>query len=129
MPGNATAQTNLRMSSFFTTLEQMRDLRAANIGHAPPNAPAIDLARKVLELIQSFEAFPVPTLIAPSVEEGVGISFVSGHRRALLECYNDGTIAVGTVDGEKVDVRPVRDARSELVNALEWINGFLSNPR
>ena len=125
---------NIRITPLQSTslrdLKGLGSLKHEDLGFAPPNQLAISIACTVIETIQSLENSHAPSRIAASAEEGVGISFREEGRRALLECYNDGTIVAGIIQpGEKVRVRPVTAENLEIREALEWINGFLSNSR
>ena len=58
----------------------------------PPNERARSTAKNILEILEQ-EAMP-PSRLLPSREGGITISFAEGSRRAEIEAYNSGEIAV-----------------------------------
>ncbi|HEY3320468.1 MAG TPA: hypothetical protein VGP72_08380 [Planctomycetota bacterium] len=91
-------------------------------GSAAPNQVAITCAQEVLDKLSDLGLAPANVL--PSVDEGVGISFSSGKRYALIECYNTGEIAaVISLDVEHVEAWDVTEA--SLTEAVEKINGHI----
>jgi hypothetical protein len=67
-------------------------------GTEPPNAIALERARKVLKIISTYR-LPWPD-VTPSAEEGICISFHAGQLYAHIECFNSGEIVAATSDGK-----------------------------
>jgi len=66
----------------------------------PPNACAIDNARRILNFLALAGAAFLVRRIAPSVEGGIGVVFAcQGQRYPDIECFNDGTIMAIASDG------------------------------
>jgi hypothetical protein len=58
----------------------------------PPDELALRITRDILKMLEQ-EAMP-PSRLLPSREGGVTISFAEGPRRAEIEIYNSGEVAV-----------------------------------
>ena len=110
------------------TLEELGNLPTNwdSYGANPPNSTALVWGRTVLEVLLNMN-FP-PTRILPSVEEGVGICFISGKKYADIECFNTGEIVAVTSDGQgNPNVWEVNPDRKELKNSLDRIRVYLQS--
>jgi hypothetical protein len=83
----------LRKLTEFSRLSQNWDSHDAE----PPNAIAINHAKRILSILVRMN-FP-PSHVTPSVENGVGISFIRGNKYADIECFNTGEILAVTSTG------------------------------
>ena len=93
-------------------------------GAETPNDQAIYWAKAALQVLSDME-FP-PKRITPSVENGVGISFISGERYGDIECFNTGEILAVTSDRQgKPHVWEVETTEQGLRSALSEIRDFL----
>ncbi len=93
-------------------------------GAEPPNRVVQEWSRVILEILLELN-FP-PTRVSPSVENGIGISFIKGEKYADMECFNTGEILAVTSYGQ--DYPPVWEVdcdREALKSALERIQQFL----
>ena len=92
-------------------------------GAAAPNSHAIRNTEDILKKL--YDANLSPSRMAPSVEEGVVMSFSNGHRYAVIDCYNDGPIVVGlSSKGSKPNVWEII-SESDLDDAIERIETHL----
>lgn len=90
----------------------------------PPNNTALNWASKTLEILSKTGLSP--TRITPSVENGIGISFISDNRYADIECFNEGDILAVTSDGQgNPEVWEVEATMLGLTFAIEKIRVFL----
>lgn len=95
-----------------------------NCGAEPPNLDALYWAKTVLEILFSMNF--QPTCITPSVENGVGISFVRGRKYADVECFNTGEILAVTSDGQNnPEVWEVTNHLENIEIALRKIRDFI----
>lgn len=111
---------------FFRQLEKMRDLQHNwdSYGAERPNEKALYWSDTVLKVL--FHANFVPDKVSPSVENGVGISFVNGRRYADIECFNDGTILAVTSDGSgDPNVWHVAPNTEDIEHAVDYVRSFL----
>jgi hypothetical protein len=97
-----------------------------SLGSAAPNQLSMHTTNRVLDVLYDMEVDP--SAIAPSAEEGVGISFVKGEKHAILECYNDGSILAATYkDAGEPDIWDVGSSESEIKEAVEKISSFIES--
>ncbi len=90
----------------------------------PPNAIAINHARLILGALVQIN-FP-PSHVTPSVENGVGISFISASKYADIECFNTGEILAVTSTGQgKPTVWEVGSNSAALRSAVRKIRDFI----
>ncbi len=69
----------------------------------------------------------LPDKITPSVENGVGISFIQGDKYADIECFNTGEILAVTSDRQSPpQVWEVEDRPQAITAALRKIRDFIS---
>lgn len=101
--------------------------RAAAKGIAIPNALSIFNARMVAEELHETQFTLIPSMIAPSVEEGVGISFMNNEKRAIIECYNTGQILLGLSNARAMEVLPINSDKKEIHGALARVYEFLNS--
>lgn len=93
-------------------------------GAEPPNDTALNWARETLKILSKIGF--APTRITPSVENGVGISFICGNKYADIECFNDGDIVAVISDGKgNPEVWEVEANNLEITSAIEKIRVFL----
>lgn len=93
-------------------------------GAEPPNNLALDWASQILEILS--EIGFSPARITPSVENGVGISFISDNKYADIECFNEGDILAVTSDGQgNPEVWEVEATTLGIKFAIEKIRVFL----
>jgi hypothetical protein len=83
----------------------------------PPNELARSTTRDILRLLEH-EAMP-PSRLLPSRERGITISFAEGLRRAEIEAYNSGEIAVAIYT--PTDVLKVWELNAENASIREAI--------
>ena len=126
-----TLEGNQKVLEWFTpickNLCQLLDLPPNwdSYGAAPPNAIAIDTAEDILELLWDMSV--KPSRIAPSVDEGVVISFDAHQGDARIECLNSGEIVAVLTDARGVpNVREVENDRTEFRATAEEIASALS---
>jgi hypothetical protein len=111
---------------FQQQLDEMRHLpdNWNGYGSAPPNHVAIRNSLEALYLTLEMD-FP-PSQVVPSAQEGVGISFASGEKRAIIECFNDGDIVVIKYEGDSdPEVREIGGSREEIKDSLLFIYDFI----
>jgi hypothetical protein len=119
-------------TSFDIFQQQLDRLKNLNddwngYGSAAPNYDAISTAQNIIDELREMDF--VPENVASSSEGGVGISFLKGGKRALIECYNDGEIASITFEGEKEPtIWEISNGRLEIRNALDRIYEFINGP-
>jgi hypothetical protein len=95
-------------------------------GAEPPNSVALDWAHQCLNILQTMNF--APTKITPSVENGVGISFISDKKYADIECFNTGEILAVISDGQgNPTVWEVQRTNQGIKSALGEIRVFLQN--
>ncbi len=89
----------------------------------PPNAVARDNAVEVLKVLAELDLRP--THVDPSVEEGVCLSFRSGHKYADIECFNSGEVLAIISDESSEDVWDVmeRGFKSAVVRINQFVAG------
>jgi len=112
--------------SVMLDLRKMRHLNDNwnGLGSAPPNSHAIWNAQDVISILHKVDF--APSQISPSAEEGVGISFVKGDKYAIIECYNDGDIAVAFSDGQgKTDIWEIGTSNSEIKETIDRLVAYL----
>lgn len=95
-------------------------------GASPPNATALHWAEVILNLLT--EANIAFSKITPSVESGIGISFISKDRYADIECFNTGEIAAVLSDGQgNINTWEVGKDTPSIKFALDKIHAFMEN--
>jgi len=113
-------------------LRQVRQLDELNqlpdnwdsYGAEPPNAIALSWAKTVLVALFGIDL--PPDHVTPSVENGVGISFVHGDRYADVECFNTGEILAVTSTGQgNPTVWEVEKNSVAIESALRKIRDFI----
>lgn len=112
---------------FTQRLEEIANLSDDwdSCGTAAPNQASISNAMDILSILHETDL--VPTQISPSVEEGIGISFVKGDKDAFVECYNDGEVLAVISDQQKErDIWQIRNSKEAFKRALETINIFIN---
>jgi hypothetical protein len=93
-------------------------------GAEPPNSLVIERALECLKNLQEINFSP--TKITPSVENGIGISFVSGKKYADIEYFNTGEVLAVTSNGQgNPTVWEIDLNEQELKSALDKIRDFL----
>jgi len=107
----ASVESSLRQSTFLMMKARFAEARERlestvalepnwdTYGADPPNEKARELARSILASLEA-NSFP-PTRLMPSVEGGIGISFVAQDNRADIEVYNTGEIAAAIYSNVK----------------------------
>lgn len=111
-------------------LESLKTLKSNwdGYGSDKPTENTVDSARTFLEAMHSLENAISPSLISPSTEGGVGISFSFGNRKALIEFYNDGENLLALIpENGNTRFLPVQNSRQDFTKALEAINDFLNS--
>ncbi len=93
-------------------------------GTESPNSTAINHTRRVLLVLRRIN-FP-PSQITPSVENGIGISFIRGTKYADVECFNTGEILAVTSTGQDTPTVWEVDSGTETIEAtLRRIRDFI----
>jgi hypothetical protein len=89
-----------KWSACFELIRRLPKLKEGwdGAGAAPPNAESIRNSRQLLRAMVNYGGLPVPA-IAPSVEEGICISFHENEMYADIECFNSGEVIGATSDG------------------------------
>jgi len=88
----------------------------------PPNSISIEYSKHFLKLLSCKINLPSPR-IAPSVEEGVGISFNNEDKYLNIEFFNSGEIIVGTSDKNgNVDIKEFEHDNE--IKILEMVDNF-----
>lgn len=96
-------------------------------GAVAPNETAIRNAWDIIYLIHEDEVGMEPTNLLPSAEDGVGISFTRGTRRAIIECDNEGEMAAIIYErGKSSEAWPITGSLDDIRQTLDRINAFLS---
>lgn len=102
----ASVASSLRQSTFLSMKARFAEVRErleSTVALAPnwdtygadaPNERARELARNILSILEANSLAPIRLM--PSVEGGIGISFVVQDNRADIEIYNTGEIAAAT---------------------------------
>ena len=111
---------------YVFTLEKLRELPENwdSYGAEPPNFTALYWSKTVLELLLRMNL--PPSRVTPSVENGVGISFIRGQKYADIECFNTGEILAVISDRRgKPYVWEVGDNIEAIKLALEKICVFI----
>lgn len=94
-------------------------------GAEPPNEVARALAGKILDALET--DLLLPTRLMASAEGGIAISFVEEDKRAEIEIYNTGEIAVATYHAHREpEAWESSDADSALKNAIIKIRVHLT---
>lgn len=83
----------------FTEIQELGDLWHRE-GIPGPNQDAIRDSSRVLEQLYADTGI-LPQRVTQSVEEGIYIDFVNGHR-VILEMYNEGTAAIIVTDYKNI---------------------------
>jgi hypothetical protein len=110
----------------YAMLSSLRTLERGWDGYdaAPPNSLALELTRWILDA--SMDANFPPVGLAPSVEEGTTLTFLSGAQMAAIECYNSGELFAVMSDGHGDptiwEIAPDADSITE---ALSRMRDFL----
>lgn len=113
---------------WFTKLKACLELEEGWNGDAaaPPNAQAIDNAIVFLKALER-ENYQ-PTRIAASAMEGIAITRKVGKKKALVECYNNGTVYFLFSDRESgnMDVKPLLLDQDSLTGFIASMRDFLN---
>lgn len=89
-----------------------------------PNSTALNWTKEILEILVCLKF--APTKIIPSVENGVGISFVYNDKYADIECFNEGNILAVTSDRQgNIEVWEVEATTLGMASTIEKIRVFL----
>jgi hypothetical protein len=110
----------------YKKLIALSDLSANwdSYGAESPNDTALNWTKEVLRILFHLD-FP-PTKITPSVENGVGISFICNNKYADIECFNEGDILAITSDGQgNPEVWEVEATTLGITSTIEKIRVFL----
>ncbi|MBU0514869.1 MAG: hypothetical protein KJ621_08865 [Proteobacteria bacterium] len=93
-------------------------------GSEAPNELALAAAREVLIVLQKVGL--APSRLAPSAEDGVGISFYKGNKYANIECFNDGEIWATISDPPKeAEIWQLSISPEDIRLSVEKIGSFL----
>ena len=94
-------------------------------GVVRPNKIAIHAAEEILAVLH--EVNLSPTQIAPSVEEGVTLSFHENNRYGIIESYNSGEVCAAIYRSDKEPlVWQMGTSIGEIKEASQFINVFLN---
>lgn len=93
-------------------------------GTAPPNAVAMNIAKRVLGQLDNV-GFQ-PTRIDPSEDEGVCIAFRNGDNYADVECFNNGDILAVTSNAKARSRRVWDVSKQGLGQSIAQIRKFIS---
>jgi hypothetical protein len=110
----------------YEKLKQLSNLPANwdSYNAEPPNNIALNWTREILKILFKM-GFP-PTRITPSVENGVGISFICEHKYADIECFNEGDILAVISDGKGIpEVWEVESTTLAITSTIDKIREFL----
>ncbi len=114
------------IAGYYKKLKELSSLPTNwdSYGAEPPNDIALNWTKEILSILFKIE-FP-PTRITPSVENGVGISFICDNKYADIECFNEGEILAVTSDGKgNPEVWEVETSTLGITSAIEKIRVFL----
>ncbi len=110
------------------TIRMMSDLKVGwdSYDAAPPNVFALKNAVKMTDLLCTVGL--LPTRVAPSVDEGVTISFCIKNKYLVLECSNDSGIVIGysKTDEEFYPVAWEVKTDDEIIDSIEKIKEYLN---
>jgi hypothetical protein len=94
-------------------------------GAASPNGQAMLNAEDILNRL--YDANLSPSRMAPSVEEGIALSFSRADRYAVIECSNEGSIVVGLSfkgsDPKVWEIMSDSDIDDAIERIYEYLNG------
>jgi hypothetical protein len=114
------------LNKFNNELTAMQSLEDDwnGMGSARPNRLAIKNAEDILHILSDMSIRP--DLIAPSAEEGVGISIVRGNIYSVVESYNDGEVWVCCSNPHKGRmIWQVGTTKEEFREAIERLDSCL----
>jgi len=133
----ASVASSLRGSAFLTMKTRFADAREKlestaalepnwdTYGAEPPNETARTLVRSIITSLEA-NSFP-PTRVMPSVEGGIGLSFVEQSNRAQIEVYNTGEIAAAIYSTLKApETWTVPDTERSLRTTIDRIRVHLA---
>ncbi len=115
-----------QFKEFYRKLDELANLPENwdSYGAEPPNNLAISLAHKALDVLTEMNFRP--SRVTPSVENGIGISFIFEDKYADIECFNTGEVLAVISDGKEIpDVWEVELTRQGLKSAVGKIRVFL----
>ena len=122
-------QTPKRLDWITECYRKLRELSSLSrnwdsYGAEAPNDIALNWTKEILNILSKMEF--APTRITPSVENGVGISFICDNKYADIECFNEGDILAITSDGKgDPEVWEVEANSLGITSAIEKIRVFL----
>lgn len=114
------------ISRYYRQLDEFKELQDNwnGYGSEAPNNIALTLSHELGDILHEREF--EPTRVLPSAEEGVGVSFASGEKRAIIECFNDGdVVAVTYEDDGEPRVWEVGSSEVDLREAVDHIYDFI----
>jgi hypothetical protein len=89
----------------------------------PPSVVAQRITSRILVILE--ETLLAPAHLGPSADGGLGITFVNGDKRAVIEVDNDGEIVAGTYsDVDDPDTWETDEAR--IPRTIEQIRVYLT---
>ena len=114
-----------RRASQLAALESLQN-NWDGFGAEAPNPTAIRLAQYLLVVI-SERNFQQPAAILPSVEGGVGITFLHGRRRGSIEILNSGDMVAALYEGrDEPQVWEFREESASITDTVERLRVYMS---
>jgi hypothetical protein len=123
-------QIRMWRQSWLQTLEaKLSSMRTLSdnwngYGSAAPNKDAFRNAEDLIMVLH--QKGLEPSRIAPSAEEGIALTFMSGQKRAIIECYNNGGITAAVFQkGMQSEVWTLGTSTQDLEEAVDRIFAYL----
>lgn len=119
-------QDNDWLPRWKSTIDSFRDLEPGWDGYGcePPSTLALAIVMDFLFELTTRDV--EPARIAPSVVNGVGITFRDNQRSVYVEVYNDATVYALFSDGANVRTQPVRTSRRDFAHLILEIQAYLN---
>jgi hypothetical protein len=114
--------------SFQLQLNNMRSIpnNWNGYGSEAPNSRAIRNMQDVIDIVYKKEL--TPDSLTPSADDGIGLTFVIGKKRAIIECSNQGNIvAVIYESNGEPDVWEMGSSPSEIEDSVDKIFYFIQD--
>jgi hypothetical protein len=125
LPAQIVEDRNLLLGK-LKTIESLQKLPQGwdGLNAECPNRTAVNSAKLIL--VHLFRMKFLPDRITPSVENGVGISFVRGEKYADIECFNSGEILAVISDRRRAPtVWEVNNHPQDITSSLRKIRDFI----
>jgi hypothetical protein len=125
--GTNTTKDRELLKTQLKLIENLQRLPKGWDGYNAESPNQNSVIRSQFILMHLFRMKFLPDKITPSVENGVGISFIQGDKYADIECFNTGEILAVTSDRQAApQVWEVSNRPQEITSALRKIRDFIS---